>query len=82
LSGIYSSFRVEEHEKLFQIQENHTFFVGGMNLAHSLFAKRFRRLNMKNVILALTLLVGLSQSGCAFLGGAAVGTLATGAVMN
>jgi hypothetical protein len=34
---------------------------------------------MKNVILALTLLVGLSQSGCAFLGGAAAGTLATGA---
>ena len=34
---------------------------------------------MKNIILALTLLVGLSQSGCAFLGGAALGTLATGA---
>jgi hypothetical protein len=34
---------------------------------------------MKNVILALTFLVGLSQSGCAFLGGAAVGSLATGA---
>jgi hypothetical protein len=35
--------------------------------------------NMKNIILALTLLIGLSQSGCAFLGGAAVGSLATGA---
>ena len=34
---------------------------------------------MKKVILAVILLVGLSQSGCAFLGGAAVGTLATGA---
>ena len=34
---------------------------------------------MKKIILALTLLVGLSQSGCAFLGGAALGTLATGA---
>ena len=34
---------------------------------------------MKKIILALTLLIGLSQSGCAFLGGAAVGTLATGA---
>jgi hypothetical protein len=34
---------------------------------------------MKNIILALTLLIGLSQSGCAFLGGAALGTLATGA---
>jgi len=34
---------------------------------------------MKNIILALTLLLGLSQSGCAFLGGAALGTLATGA---
>jgi hypothetical protein len=34
---------------------------------------------MKKVILALTLLVGISQSGCAFLGGAALGTLATGA---
>jgi len=34
---------------------------------------------MKNIILALTLLIGLSQSGCAFLGGAAVGSLATGA---
>ena len=34
---------------------------------------------MKKVILALALLVGVTQSGCAFLGGAAVGTLATGA---
>ena len=34
---------------------------------------------MKKIMLALTLLIGLSQSGCAFLGGAAVGTLATGA---
>lgn len=34
---------------------------------------------MKTIILGLTLLVGLTQSGCAFLGGAAVGTLATGA---
>ena len=34
---------------------------------------------MKKTILSLTLLIGLSQSGCAFLGGAAVGTLATGA---
>ena len=35
--------------------------------------------NMKKIILALTLLIGVSQSGCAFLGGAALGTLATGA---
>ncbi|HEV8719277.1 MAG TPA: hypothetical protein VGW77_01405 [Candidatus Binatia bacterium] len=34
---------------------------------------------MKKVILAVALLVGLTQTGCAFLGGAAVGTLATGA---
>jgi hypothetical protein len=33
----------------------------------------------KRIILAIALLVGLTQSGCAFLGGAAVGTLATGA---
>jgi len=33
----------------------------------------------KKIILAVTLLLGLSQSGCAFLGGAAVGSLATGA---
>ena len=38
-----------------------------------------REVTMKKVILALTLFVGLSQSGCAFLGGAALGTLATGA---
>jgi membrane protein required for beta-lactamase induction len=38
-----------------------------------------RRLNMKKIILALALLIGLTQSGCAFLGGAAVGSLATGA---
>lgn len=34
---------------------------------------------MKKAILATALGFGLSQSGCAFLGGAAVGTLATGA---
>ena len=34
---------------------------------------------MKNLILAIALLAGLTQSGCAFLGGAAAGTLATGA---
>jgi len=34
---------------------------------------------MKKIILAVALLLGLSQSGCAFLGGAAVGSLATGA---
>lgn len=34
---------------------------------------------MKRVILAIALLLGLTQSGCAFLGGAAVGSLATGA---
>ena len=34
---------------------------------------------MKKIILTLALLIGLSQSGCAFLGGAAVGSLATGA---
>jgi hypothetical protein len=38
-----------------------------------------RRLNMKKIILTLALLIGLTQSGCAFLGGAAVGSLATGA---
>ena len=32
---------------------------------------------MKNIILALVLLIGVSQSGCAFLGGAAVGALGT-----
>lgn len=34
---------------------------------------------MKKAILAMALLLGLAQSGCAFLGGAAAGTLATGA---
>jgi len=34
---------------------------------------------MKKLILAVALVIGLTQSGCAFLGGAAVGTLATGA---
>jgi hypothetical protein len=35
--------------------------------------------DMKKLILAVALLIGLTQSGCAFLGGAAVGSLATGA---
>jgi hypothetical protein len=34
---------------------------------------------MKKSMLVLVLLIGVSQSGCAFLGGAAVGSLATGA---
>ncbi|HVO91903.1 MAG TPA: hypothetical protein VMT22_03635 [Terriglobales bacterium] len=34
---------------------------------------------MKKLMLALVLMVGLSQSGCAFLGGAAVGALGTSA---
>ena len=34
---------------------------------------------MKKLMLLLVLLIGVSQSGCAFLGGAALGTLATGA---
>ena len=34
---------------------------------------------MKKLMLLLVLLIGVSQSGCAFLGGAAVGGLATGA---
>jgi hypothetical protein len=34
---------------------------------------------MKKLMLVLVLLIGVSQSGCAFLGGAALGTLATGA---
>ena len=34
---------------------------------------------MKKLMLVLVLLIGVSQSGCAFLGGAAVGGLATGA---
>jgi hypothetical protein len=32
---------------------------------------------MKNIILALVLLIGVSQSGCMFLGGAALGALGT-----
>jgi hypothetical protein len=51
-----------------------------MSLALLLFDLNLaRRLNMKKAILALALLIGLTQSGCAFLGGAAVGSLATGA---
>ncbi len=34
---------------------------------------------MKNIMLALVLLIGVSQSGCAFLGGAALGALGTSA---
>ena len=34
---------------------------------------------MKKMTLALVLLIGVSQSGCAFLGGAAVGALGTSA---
>ena len=34
---------------------------------------------MKTLMLVLVLMIGLGQSGCAFLGGAAVGSLATGA---
>ena len=34
---------------------------------------------MKKLMLALVLLMGLGQSGCAFLGGAAVGALGTSA---
>jgi len=34
---------------------------------------------MKKLMLVLVLLIGLGQSGCAFLGGAALGTLGTGA---
>jgi hypothetical protein len=34
---------------------------------------------MKKVMLALVLLIGLGQSGCAFLGGAAIGALGTSA---
>jgi len=34
---------------------------------------------MKKLMLVSVLLIGVSQSGCAFLGGAAVGGLATGA---
>ena len=34
---------------------------------------------MKKIFLAVALLIGVSQSGCAFLGGAAVGALGTSA---
>jgi len=34
---------------------------------------------MRKIMLALVLLIGVSQSGCAFLGGAAVGALGTSA---
>ena len=34
---------------------------------------------MKKLMLVLVLMMALGQSGCAFLGGAAVGSLATGA---
>jgi len=34
---------------------------------------------MKNIMLALVLLIGVSQSGCMFLGGAALGALGTSA---
>ena len=34
---------------------------------------------MKKIILVLVFLIGLTQSGCAFLGGAAVGALGTSA---
>ena len=34
---------------------------------------------MKTILLALVLLIGVSQSGCAFFGGAAVGALGTSA---
>jgi len=34
---------------------------------------------MKKLMLVLALLIGVSQSGCAFLGGAAVGALGTSA---
>jgi hypothetical protein len=34
---------------------------------------------MKRIFLVLVLLIGLSQSGCAFLGGAVVGALGTSA---
>jgi hypothetical protein len=34
---------------------------------------------MRKLMLILALMIGLAQSGCAFLGGAAAGSLATGA---
>jgi hypothetical protein len=36
-------------------------------------------IKMKKIMLTLVLLMGLGQSGCAFLGGAAVGALGTSA---
>jgi hypothetical protein len=41
--------------------------------------KTKEEIGMKKLILVLVMLVGLGQSGCAFLGGAAVGAGATGA---
>jgi hypothetical protein len=38
-----------------------------------------RRLKQMKKHLALLMIIGLTQSGCAFLGGAAVGSVATGA---
>ena len=58
------------------IEEYFSSVTNGMTIALLLFE---REVTMRKMILALTLLVGLSQSGCAFLGGAALGTLATGA---
>jgi hypothetical protein len=74
------SFRVKRMKSLFNY-EKPMFFVRGMNLADLPIRRKVlcRRLNMKKAILAVALLLGLTQSGCAFLGGAAVGTLATGA---
>ena len=34
---------------------------------------------MRKLVLLIVLLIGVSQSGCAFLGGAAIGALGTGA---
>jgi len=34
---------------------------------------------MRKLLLLIVLLIGVSQSGCAFLGGAAIGALGTGA---
>ena len=42
--------------------------------------KQFNKENvMKNLLLVLVVLIGVSQSGCMFLGGAALGALGTGA---
>lgn len=38
-----------------------------------------KEIEMKKLMLLLVLLIGVSQSGCAFLGGAAVGALGTSA---